>query len=143
MSNENKQPATPKFEVTRHRPTDTLDPGFAIKGHKLRWIHGFKAEGPEMSIWKVLKKDELQPEQLKSLQQQIPGLFSGGNTIRKRDLVLAYAPMDSVKEVRAEVDKANQEAMQRIYNNPTTSPHVSVDPKETEVKRGGAEIFKE
>jgi hypothetical protein len=97
-----------------HRPIDPSDPGFEIPGHKLRWLSGAVSELNPGRIWQIIRKNDLNPDLLKHIVRHNPGAFSSGDTIRKGDLVLSYAPNDLVKEVRRELDVRASEAEGRI-----------------------------
>lgn len=92
-------------DVSTHRSVDNSDPGFALKGHKLRWLSGAVEARRAGRIWTTLKVSMLPEPVLKKIRETQPGWLSTGDTIRKRDLVLAFAPLELVEERRRELRK--------------------------------------
>lgn len=99
----------------KHKPVDRSDPGFTIPGHKIRWISGSVAENNPGRPWVVIRKSKLDKELVEHLKDHNPFAFQEGDTIRRGDLVLAYAPNDMAEELRNEIRQkaAEQEALVR------------------------------
>lgn len=100
-----------------HRPKDALDVGFTLDGYKLRWISGRQTEDKFGRIWQVLHKTDLPEELIKEMKKYHLDLFAHGDTIRKAELVLAFAPLERAMEHRKRLDAQNQDAMSRIQSN--------------------------
>jgi hypothetical protein len=102
-----------KSEVTFHKPVDTVDPGFAIKGHKLRWCNGKVESRRAGRIWSTIKISQFS----KDIQDKILEInprWVEGDTIRRRGDVLTMAPIKLVEEKRAEIKDA-QRANEAIF----------------------------
>lgn len=106
-----------KFKITRHRPSDTLDPGFTIEGHKLRWINSRREEDHFGRIWVPLRKDQIEEQAVKQMEDESFGLWSGGSTIRRGDLVLAFAPIEAVNDLKKEKKELADQMAQRVLRN--------------------------
>ncbi len=101
-------------DVSVHKSVDGTDPGFAIKGVKLRWISG-QVEGRRAGrIWIPLKVSMLPEKTVARLREQNGSWFSTGDTIRRKDLTLAYAPLEQVEERQRELRK-NQHANEAVF----------------------------
>jgi hypothetical protein len=135
-----KQKGSLKF-IT-YRPTDKLDPGFRIVGHKLRWIASTQTEDKMGRIWRVLRKNELPAESLKAMQEANRDMFGRDDTIRNRELVLAYAPESAVNEERQMLDEASRRQMGLITSKavPGGNKHIRVEEAEV-TKVSGSEYF--
>lgn len=120
-----------KLQIKRHRPTDTLDPGFTIDGMKLRWISSRREEDHFGRIWLPLRREQLEDETVKAMEREAYGIWSGGSTIRRGDLVLAYAPIKEVEELRAEKAELAQEMLNRVDRNKTPMKGTRVFESET------------
>ncbi len=103
-----------KDDVSIHRSVDNSDPGFAIKGFKLRWLSGAVESRRAGRIWAPLKISMLPDETIKVLKDTQPTWFSAGDTIRRRDLTLALAPLDAVEKRRREL-RENQNANEAVF----------------------------
>jgi len=99
-----------KFTIRFRRTVDSdpCDVGFELDGFKLRWIRDRLQEDRIGRIWKPLQKSDLPESTLKELEKQRFGIWTGGNTIRRGDLVLAYAPIEAVNEQKQEIAERNQ-----------------------------------
>lgn len=128
------------LEFKRHRPKDPLDVGFTIKGWKIRWIGSRQTEDKFGRIWKVLRRQDMPEALVHDLEATNMGIFNNGDTIRKGDLVLSYAPDEANDALRKELNKAAKDMEQSILANP--SRHVKVDMKETSISKEGAENFR-
>lgn len=119
-------------DVTTHPPADTTDPGFAIKGVKLRWISGAVEARRAGRMWQPLKLSMLPKKIVDRLKESNGSWFaSGGDTIRKRgDLTLSFAPLDLVEARRRELRK-QQNANEAVFRGAASSTGVKADLKET------------
>lgn len=100
-------------DITLHQAVDHTDPGFAVKGHKLRWISGVVEVRRAGRMWRVLKMSHLPPKVADKLKQINPG-WEDGDTIRRRDLILAIAPLFEVQKRRQWL-RDSQEANEAIF----------------------------
>lgn len=100
-------------DVSVHRAIDTSDPGFALKGYKLRWISSGVEVRRAGRIWQPLKLSML-PEAVVTKLKEINPRWMESDTIRKRDQVLAFAPLAEVEE-RARQLKDAQNANEAIF----------------------------
>jgi hypothetical protein len=117
-----------KFKF-RRTSEDPLDVGFDIEGYKIRWIRAERTEDKIHRIWRPLQKTDLPEETLKELESQRFGLWSGGNTIRRGDLVLAYAPMEAVMAYRKEIQERNNALQNLVRSAPKGIPGAKVEYK--------------
>lgn len=131
-------------DVTTHFPVDTSDPGFAIKGVKLRWISGAVEARRAGRIWQPLKISMLPKKVLDTLKASNGSWFAtGGDTIRKRgDLTLSFAPLEQVEARKRELRK-QQNANEAVFKGSVgRNDQVQTDLKNTgvgtEVVRGEA-----
>jgi hypothetical protein len=101
-------------DIQTHKPTDDTDPGFTLKGHKLRWVSGAVESRRSGRAWVPLKVSALPKEIVKKLQDSNPSWFREGDTIRRGDTVLNYAP---IKEIEAKVraDKDQQKTNEGVF----------------------------
>lgn len=94
-------------EVTTHRPIDPSDPGFRIKGVKLRWISTIVHQNNPDRPWVVLKKTMLPKGIVTKLEESRPDLFGDEEkeTIRRGggSLILAYAKDSAAKTHKDEI----------------------------------------
>jgi len=125
-----------------HRPKDKLDPGFRIVGHKLRWIASTQTEDKMGRIWRVLRKEEMPAETLKEMQAANRDMFGRDNTIRNRELVLAYASEDAVNLERQSLQEAAKRQLNMVNSKsvPGGNKHITVDESEM-TKVSGSEFF--
>lgn len=101
-------------EIKTHRPTDDTDPGFSINGHKLRWVSGAVESRRAGRAWVPLKVSFL-PEKLRnSLKESHPSWFKEGDTIRRGDTVLSFAPVKEIEE-KVRADKSQQKANEGAF----------------------------
>lgn len=105
-------------QVKTHRPADQTDPGFAIKGYKLRWVSGVVEARRGGRMWRVLKLSQM-PKGVVDKLKEVNRSFSDGDTIRRRDLTLAYAPIEEVNERRKQL-RDNQNANEAIFKGKAT-----------------------
>lgn len=140
MSNIEKQKGALKF--ISYRPQDKLDPGFRIVGHKLRWIASTQTEDKMGRIWRVLRKTEMHPDTIKAMQEANRDMFGRDDTIRNRELVLAYAPESAVNEERKLLDEASRRQLGLITSKsvPGGNKHIRVDEAEV-TKVSGSDYF--
>ncbi len=90
-------------DVSVHRAVDGTDPGFAIKGFKLRWLSGEVESRRAGRIWVPLKVSMLPEKTVARMREQTASWFSTGDTIRRKDLTLAFAPVEQVEARRREL----------------------------------------
>lgn len=102
-----------KAEVTFHRPVDGVDPGFAIKGFKLRWCNGKVESRRAGRIWKTVKLSQFSKELQSEITELNPSWIDG-DTIRRRGDVLTMAPLNEVNARRQEI-KESQMANEAIF----------------------------
>lgn len=101
-------------DVSMHRSVDNSDPGFAIKGFKLRWLSGGVEARRAGRMWQPLKLSMLPEKVLAKMRESNPSWFAAADTIRKKDLTLAFAPLQLVEERRRAL-KENQNANEAIF----------------------------
>lgn len=125
-----------------YRPTDKLDPGFKIVGHKLRWIAATQTEDKMGRIWRVLRKSDLPQEALKQLSDANRDFFGAGDTIRNRELVLAYASEEAVLLERNAINEASRRQLGVVTSKavPGGGKHMRVEESEL-TKVSTAEFF--
>lgn len=101
-----------------HRPIDRTDPGFTIPGFKLKWISTKVSENNPGRCWAVLRKDKMPKELLNHIEDSNPGAFAGGDTIRRGDLVLAFARKEAVDAFRKELNEQANELERSVRRAP-------------------------
>ncbi len=125
-------------DVSVHRAVDGTDPGFAIKGIKLRWISG-QVEGRRAGrIWVPLKVSMLPEKTVARLRDQNGSWFSTGDTIRRKDLTLAFATIESA-EARTRELKQQQHANEAVFRGQVDLGNGVKTEKENQVTRERAE----
>ncbi len=100
-----------KSDITFHRSVDNSDPGFAVKGHTLRWVSGGVEARRAPRMWKPVKVSGLDKDVVAKLEVNLGNMIDG-DRIRRRDLILHFAPEKEVAERRKRVDedrKLNEE----------------------------------
>lgn len=98
------------FIFSKGQPKDNSDPGFTLKGHVLRWVSGGVEARRAPRFWQPLKLSHIPKELHQEFQTKMRSMIDG-DTIRRRDLVLAFAKEDLVKERRKDIfeqQKANE-----------------------------------
>jgi ABC-type thiamine transport system substrate-binding protein len=125
-----------------YRPTDKLDPGFKIVGHKLRWIAATQTEDKMGRIWRVLRKSELSKDALQSLSESNRDMFGSGDTIRNRELVLSYASEEAVLVERNAINESSKRQLSSVTSKavPGGGRHMKVQESELS-KVSTAEFF--
>lgn len=119
MSNEVKKEDS---EFTLHRPTDQLDPGFALKGRKLYFVSAKKTENTPGRPWEIIRKKDLPVKLVEHIKKYNPRAFTEQeDTFRVGDLVLAMAPLKHLEPYKKARAEANREQMQSITAAPTDS----------------------
>jgi hypothetical protein len=101
-----------------HRPVDNTDPGFTIKGFKLRWLSASVEVRRAARIWVPLKLSHL-PAKVKQKLQEANPRWLGDDTVRKKDLTLAYAPIQEVEALRKGM-KRNQNLNEAVLRGKIT-----------------------
>lgn len=87
-----------KSDVSFHpAPVGNNDPGFAIKGHKLRWLSSDVEARRAGRIWQPLKLSQLSKDLQDKFKDTNP-TWIDGDTIRRRKMVLSIAPLHLVEE---------------------------------------------
>jgi hypothetical protein len=121
-----------QMKFLTHRPKDKLDPGFRIVGMKLRWIAATQTEDRMGRIWRVLRKEEMPPEILKQMRDGNRDMFGQDNTIRSRELILAYATEEAVAEERRMNEALAKSQMAQVTSKsaPGGNKHVKVQEAE-------------
>lgn len=120
-------------EVSVHPSKDDTDPGFIIKGFKLRWVSGAVESRRAGRIWVPLKVSALPEGASRRLKESNPSWFNAGDTIRRNDLVLCCAPLDKVEAMRrsmSEQQKTNEGVFRRgasLGNGITTDRDTGID----------------
>jgi hypothetical protein len=109
-------------DVSTHSSVDNSDPGFAIKGFRLRWVSGVVEVRRAGRIWQPLKFSMLPSKVLQKLKDTQPGWFSSGDVIRRRDLVLSFAPIALVEE-RRKLLRKNQDANEAVFRGRVNLGH--------------------
>lgn len=100
-----------KSDVSIHRSVDQSDPGFMLKGHKLRWVSAHVETRRAGRPWQPLKLSMLPENIVKHLEAHQRAWLGDGDTIRKKDLTLAFAPLAEVEALQAnrrEIQNANE-----------------------------------
>lgn len=125
-----------------HRPKDKLDPGFTIVGHKIRWLASTQTEDKMGRIWRILRKSDLPAETLRAMQEMNREVFGRDDTIRNKELVLAYASNDAVELEREMLREAAQRQMSLVTSRaiPGGNKHMRVEEAEV-TKVSGSEFF--
>lgn len=125
-------------------PIDKSDPGFRITGHRLRWVAATQTEDRMGRIWVQLRKSDLPPDFLRQMKEGNRDVFNSndGNTIRNRELVLAYAPDDEVKLLRQELDREARDRLSVVTSKaaPGGNRSLTVD-EATMTKVSTSEFF--
>lgn len=98
------------------KPKDSSDPGFMLKGYVLRWLSSGVEVRRGGRIWQTLKLSMLPEPAVKKLKTYYPSWVQSGDTVRKRDQVLAFAPLDEVNKLRAS-NKEAQDANEAILRS--------------------------
>lgn len=134
-------------EVSVHTSKDDTDPGFMLKGFKLRWVSGAVESRRAGRIWAPLKVSALPDIAGKRLKDSNPSWFSAGDTIRRGDLVLCFAPLDKVEALRngmREQQRINEGVFRRGAQVPGNIPGARTIPDDTGIERmeiGASEKF--
>lgn len=91
-----------KTQVKFHQPVDPSDPGFVIRGMKLRWLSGYVQSRKPWRQWKTLKVSEMPKcEDFDNWKDAHPHVIDG-DKIRRGDQTLAYCPIDVAKKKQKE-----------------------------------------
>lgn len=106
-------------DVSMHRSVDNSDPGFAVKGFKLRWVSGQVEARRAGRMWQPLKASMLPERVVTKIKESNPGWFSTGDTIRKKDLTLSFAPNELVEERRKSL-REQQNANEAVFRGKTS-----------------------
>ena len=94
-------------------PRDNSDPGFTLKGHTLRWLSGGVEARRAPRFWQPLKMSNIPKELQAKFKEKLRSLVDG-DTIRRRDLVLSFAPDELVQERRKDL-RDQQRANEAIF----------------------------
>ena len=125
-----------------HGVSDGSNAGFVIKGYKLRWMSPAVTTFQPGRIWQPLRLEDLDPKFVEKWQTRYNHLAGNGDgTIRRKEMVLAYASMEAVEKERREKKKlqALQEGSIRT-NNRNKKAGVVTDVEETEIRAAPAGI---
>lgn len=101
------------FIFSKGQPKDNSDPGFSLRGHVLRWVSGGVEARRAPRFWQPLKLSHVPKEIQSEFQTKLRSMIDG-DTIRRRDLVLAFAKEDLVKERRNDI-RDQQQANEAIF----------------------------
>lgn len=101
-------------DFTTHRALDNTDPGFYIKGHKLRWVSPGVESRRAGRMWVPLKISALPKKIVDSLKEHNASWMSHGDTIRRRDLILSVAPLQEVNKKVSE-NKSQQKTNEAVF----------------------------
>lgn len=113
-------------KFTFHRTNDPLDVGFKMVGYQLRWISARKSETSAGRPWSMVTKESLPKEFVEELQSRRPGVFKD-NLLRNGDLVLAFAPLEIVEELRKENQRARLEQLSAIERPKETPDNARIE----------------
>lgn len=109
-------------KFTIHRPTDTLDPGFTLKGKKLYFISAKKTENTPGRPWEIIRKNNIPQALLEHVRRYNPTAFTEQNdSYRVGDLILAMAPDEHLEPFRRQRAEANAEQLSAISAAPQGS----------------------
>lgn len=129
-------------DVSVHQSRDNTDPGFALKGFKLRWLSGAVEARRAGRIWTPLKVSMLPDRVLNHLKDKQPAWLSTGDTIRRRDLTLAFAPQKLADDRRRELLK-QQHANEAVLRGKVSLGHEITTEKDNEHVIGRAATSEE
>lgn len=127
-----------KFEILKGKRLDSLDIGLRIAGHKTFWCAASANENKPGRFWKVLRKEDLTQDALEFLESHNYGIFASGNTIRKGDLTLHYAPIEVVDSFNRDKQQLAQDQLGLVTRQSFNNKHLSLNTKETDVRKIGA-----
>lgn len=102
-----------KSDVTFHRPTDNTDPGFAVRGKTLRWVSGGVEARRAPRFWKPLKISTFTKDLQDKVRERVGSLVDG-DTIRRRDLILSFAPNELVADRKKDL-REQQRANEAVF----------------------------
>lgn len=126
-------------QFVMYRPKDSLDVGFRVPGMQLRWVADRQTEDRFGRPWKTLRESDLPKELADELKRR--GLFSKGDTIRKAELVLAFASEEETVQLRKELDAINADKMSRIVKQ-SPAKGVRVDEHQTQMSQLSSDNYK-
>ena len=116
--------------------SDGSNPGFVIKGYKLRWLsHTVQTFSPGR-IWQPLKLSDLDPKFVEKWMPRYNHLASNGDdTIRRKEMVLSFASIEAVEKQRRDNRRLQQLQEGSIKTaNRNNREGVVTDVEETTVK---------
>jgi hypothetical protein len=119
-----------KIKFKKTQSDDPLDVGFEIEGFKLRWIRAQSTEDRIYRIWRPIQREDFPKETLEELQRQRFGLWTGGNTIRRGDLVLAMAPLEAVARQKKDIQERNLALQKLVQASPKGIPGARAEYRE-------------
>lgn len=127
------------FVVVPHKPTDKMDVPFRIKGMKLRWIAPHQTEERMGGTWRVLRKTDLPEEALKRLNEINSFVFSNGDSVRYKELVLGWVSDEQAASMKKENQEAAKAQMDTVRKK--TSPGNGVKVTEATFSKGPDKEF--
>jgi hypothetical protein len=137
-----KDSSSIELKFRNGQPKDKLDLMFEIPGHVLRWLGPRQMEEQSGRIWRVLHKDKLSSASQREIEDRHYNVFRDGNTIRRGELVLGYAPKEQYDRVKQELAQASSQQVKALEHGPGLDKHnIKVDKREFELKRHGSADF--
>lgn len=94
-------------------PNDGSNVGFYLKGHVLRWLSPGVQSRRAGRIYQTLRLNDLDPSFVEQWRRRYNYIESDGGTIRRNEMVLAFASL----EARDKVRKRNKELQRRQEGN--------------------------
>lgn len=119
-------------DIVFHKAVDHVDPGFSIRGHKLRWVSGAVESRRAGRMWRTLKLSHLSKEAQAKFKEINP-TWEDGDTIRRRGLLLSYASLDEVK-VRSKDLKDSQDLNEAVFRGKRSAGGHATSTGKTETK---------
>jgi hypothetical protein len=101
------------MKFIKRKKRDSIDWGFDVPGLTFRWVAARRVEDRLDDLWQMFTADKVPELMLKDMKSA--GLFSGGNTIRHNELVLAFCRDEDAKARRAELDALAEEKKNQIF----------------------------
>lgn len=141
-ANAKKSYLFPESQLQLNPGGDASNPGFIIKGHKLRWLsHTVQSFKPGRQ-WKTLRLSDLDPKFVEKWKPSYNHLMDNGEgTIRRREMVLSYASIEECEKVRREQKELQQLQEGSIRSrNRNSKAGLVADVEETSVRHAPSGI---
>lgn len=134
-----RKTTTNRFNIRlSKRPTaDPLDHGLESDEIGFRWISARREEDRLGRIWQPLRKEHLTDEAQNAVKKRMYDVWESGNSIRRGDLVLAFAP----KEMIAKLKEDNRQRAQQQEALVRQSTSRNGMKQEATVQKGGVNDF--